>query len=135
MSEQRERLTYIGRAINTKNKLSYMYENQLGKQLLFSKKLKGIENIGTTIEVTNEGDGVYHGPYDIIGNCNNKEKLSKWQNDDRMMSTKHRLQNDILKESKDHYEESLKPLKEIYRNLHPTMREIFIIKLILDLKK
>jgi hypothetical protein len=131
----RERLIYIGRGLTSTNKLFYIYRDEKGVDVSFSKKLKGNENIGNILEVTRKDEKTYAAPYDIVDSHKDQQSISKWQNNDRLVSAKQRTTQDIIKSNRDYYEESLRGLRDIYKNVARHLRDTFILKLVMDLKK
>lgn len=123
------KITYLGRRISTKNRITHVYTDENGERITFRKKL-GLLAIGTIFECETEGDS-YFGPYKPVGRVD--YDISDLIARDHSETFLLKINNKYRKIPESEFSQSISVLKEIKRGLPHSQKGIFLAKIIKEL--
>lgn len=128
------KLTYIGRAITSKNKVSHRYlENDGPLVALYDKMLLPHMSVGTILTAIETENGV-SGPYRFVGKVTDQTLLTEWSNADYLVGKTLQLEKDIKAVSKTEYDNIVAKLNFQLSQIPSSQRKLFAMRLMCDLK-
>lgn len=131
---EKVRIVYMGRRINTDNKICHLYANHENFERSFLVKGKiGEYGVGAIIEVFDYGD-YFKPPYICIGKISDITKVASWEIEDILSYQQKQSQQHWKKLENSEYEKIISKINDIVKNLPSTQRKAFIFKLVSDIE-
>lgn len=135
-NDNKVRVVYMGRRINSANKLSYLYSyaDDLNDQFTLKGKL-GDYPIGCIIEA-HEVKNAFRAPYVGVGKINDDSLMYSWGVEDNLNYCQVKSQQHWKKldKSESNYDQLISDINDLIKTLPTIQRKAFVFKLISDLK-